>query len=255
MPVRRDGGGVEDPDHAGVVGGHEAVGEVVGHQQAVQGAGEQADTRLPRLVRSHLDRHPRPPSPPLSRSVTGDRLARSVPLLWTGRDYPQLSASARLSFRCRPITTHRWRAIRQGDRGRTPTGPGGDPGRSDRRRVHAAPGGHRCARADEYKHTAAAVARLRLSARPWMGTRTAWSASARSSARQAPGLVAEHPARRPGQPSGVELLVQVRLARAVGGQHPQARGAQRPTASSALGPTTTGTWNTLPAEARTALGL
>src|SRR5439155_14736934 len=53
--------------------------------------------------------------------------------------------------------------------------------RSARKLAHAGPSLPRCALAEAYKHTAAAAARLRLSARPYRGTRTRESArSARS---------------------------------------------------------------------------
>ena len=59
--------------------------------------------------------------------------------------------------------------------------------------------------------------RLRLSARPWIGIRTRWSARAASSGGQAPGLVAEQPGRRAGQQ--VAGVVEGDLAVAVGGEH------------------------------------
>ena len=78
------------------------------------------------------------------------------------------------------------------------------------------------------RQTAAAVERLRLSARPGIGIRTRWSASAARLGGQPVRLVAEHPGRRPGQQ--LAGVVEAQLAGAVRGEHhqPAPGGPRRP---------------------------
>ena len=86
--------------------------------------------------------------------------------------------------------------------------------------------GRRWARAEAYRQTAAAVARLRLSARPWIGIRTRWSASAATSSGSPQASLPNSQAVRPGEQPVVHGVVEVELAGPVGGEHGDARGAQ-----------------------------
>ena len=94
------------------------------------------------------------------------------------------------------------------------------------------------------------------SARPWIGTRTTSSARARSSLRQAPGLVAEQPgvSGRARSASGQSSGCRPGLPSAARTRSGRCAAAAAPAASTAA-PATTGRWNRLPAEARTTLGL
>ena len=115
-----------------------------------------------------------------------------------------------------------------------------DMGAGNGGRFYRGPGAHRAGRscraghpseairALAYRHTAAAVARLRLSARPRIGIRMTWSTAASTS----PGRPWASLPRHPGDPSGEQPLTlggeQVGRVRGdVGGQGPVAGGPQR----------------------------
>ena len=86
----------------------------------------------------------------------------------------------------------------------------------------------RCARADAYRHSAAAVARLRLSARPCSGIRTTRSARAASAAGSPhASLPNNHAVGRASVPASAASS-RSRSPAAVGSQHPQAGLAQLP---------------------------
>ena len=114
----------------------------------------------------------------------------------------------------------------------------------------------RWARALAYRHTAAALATLRLSARPYIGIRTRRSAAARIDGGQPVRLGAEQP-RRSGPASAPRSASVVEVAVTAAGWRRASRSRRREPGPAAprVAQSTTGRWNRLPALDRTALPL
>ena len=107
-----------------------------------------------------------------------------------------------------------------------------------------------------YRHTAAAVARLRLSARPWIGDPDAVVGLLGHGRRNAVRLATEYPGDGPGEQRRDRRVVQVELAAGVGDEQSSARprGTRRARRRRrARG--RSARWNTEPVEARTRLAV